>query len=326
LSSFACAIPGILATRTIRDRRDRFTTILVAPLMSCSARLPVYTILIAAFVPAERYLGGVVGLQGLTLFMMYGLGVVVAVPVAWLLRKTLFRGEKPPFILEIPSYKYPQARIVLKKVYREGREFIVRAGTLILAVTIVVWALAYFPRSAEIGFEFEAQRQSLTQTTQNPDLLEAQLNQLDFEESAAYLRESYLGWVGRWVEPVFAPLGWDWRIATATIASFPAREIIVATLGTLFHLGQNVDEDSTSLIETLQQATHPDGTPLFTFAVALSVMVFFALCCQCGATLATMKRETHQWRWPIITFVYMTVLAYVAAFLMYNAAVIVGWG
>ncbi len=325
LSSFACAIPGILATRTIRDRRDRFTTILVAPLMSCSARLPVYTILIAAFVPAERYLSGLIGLQGLTLFFMYCLGVVVAVPASWILRKTLFRGDQPPFILEIPSYKIPQARTVFRKVYREGREFLVRAGTLILAVTIVVWALAYFPRSPEIAETFEAQRATIELVSATPEQRAEELRQVNFDESATYLRESYLGRAGRWIEPVFTPLGWDWRIATATIASFPAREIVIATLGTLFHLGSEVDEADRSLITTLQDAKHPDGTPLFTFAVALSIMVFFALCCQCAATLAIIKRETRQWRWPLLCFTYMTVLAYVASWIMYNAAVGLGW-
>jgi ferrous iron transport protein B len=324
LSSFACAIPGIMATRTIQNRRDRFTTILVAPLMSCSARLPVYLIMIGAFVPARELLGGFLGLQGLVLFLMYCLGVTVAVPVAWVLKKTLLRGEKPPFILELPSYKIPYGRTVLAKMYSEGREFVVRAGTLIFAVTIIVWALAYFPRAERIGQTFEAKREAIEAAAMPEDARAEALSQIADEEEGAYLRDSYLGRMGHAVEPAFRPLGWDWRIATAVIASFPAREIIVATLGTLFNMGSDEDETSAGLRSTLAMATRDDGTRLFNLPVALSIMVFFALCCQCGATLATIKRETGQWRWPIITFSYMTTLAYVAAFLTYQIAMRVG--
>jgi ferrous iron transport protein B len=326
LSSFACAIPGIMATRTISDRRDRFTTILVAPLMSCSARLPVYVIMIGAFVPDNKVLGGLFSLPALTLFFMYALGVSVAVPIAWLLKKTVFKGEKPPFILEMPSYKVPQARVVALKVYREGREFIQRAGTLIFAVTIVVWALAYFPRAESIAEYYNAQRAEVEAAGLEAEALDTRLAEIDDLEAGDFLRDSYLGRAGHFVEPVFRPLGWDWRIATATIASFPAREIIVATLGTLFNLGADEDEESEGLLATLQGATWPDGRPLFNIAVALSIMVFFALCAQCAATLVTIKRETGQWRWPILTFVYMTTLAYVGAFLAFRAATLAGLG
>ena len=326
LSSFACAIPGIMATRTISDRRDRFTTILVAPLMSCSARLPVYVIMIGAFVPDNKVLGGLFSLPALTLFLMYALGVAVAVPIAWLLKKTVFKGEKPPFILEMPSYKVPQASVVARKVYREGREFVQRAGTLIFAVTIIVWALAYFPRAESITEAYNAQRAEAEAAGLEAEALEARLTEINDLESGDYLRDSYLGRVGHFVEPVFRPLGWDWRIATATIASFPAREIIVATLGTLFNLGADEDAESEGLLATLQGATWPDGRPLFNIAVALSIMVFFALCAQCAATLVTIKRETGQWRWPVLTFVYMTVLAYAGAFIAFHAATLAGLG
>jgi len=326
LSSFACAIPGIMATRTISDRRDRFTTILVAPLMSCSARLPVYVIMIGAFVPDNKVLGGLFSLPALTLFLMYALGVAVAVPIAWLLKNSIFKGEKPPFILEMPSYKVPQPTVVALKVYREGREFLQRAGTLIFAVTIVVWALAYFPRAESIGASYDAQRAQAEAAGLDAQALDLRLMELDDLESGDYLRDSYLGRVGHFVEPVFRPLGWDWRIATATLASFPAREIIVATLGTLFNLGADETEESEGLLATLRGATWPDGRPLFNVAVALSIMVFFALCAQCGATLITIKRETGQWRWPLLTFAYMTVLAYVGAFIAFHVATLVGLG
>lgn len=320
ITSFACAIPGVLATRTIHHRRDRLATILVAPLMSCSARLPVYVIMISAFIPSKALLGGFLNLQGVMLFLMYALGVCVAVPMAWIFKKIFFRGAKPPFILEMPSYKVPQLRSVGMKVYREGKDFVVRAGTLICAVTVLVWALAYFPHATEIGARFDAERTAAATSIHDPAALESALATLDTRESGEYLRDSFMGRFGHAVEPVFKPLGWDWRIATATIASFPAREIIVATLGTLFNLGDELDETSPGLIETLRAATWPDGRPLFTIPVALSIMVFFALCCQCAATLVTIRRETLQWRWPIISFTYMTVLAYVAALITYQGA------
>jgi ferrous iron transport protein B len=326
LSSFACAIPGVMATRTISDRRDRFTTIMVAPLMSCSARLPVYVIMIAAFVPDNKVLGGLFSLPAVVLFLMYALGVAVAVPIAWILKKTIFKGEKPPFILEMPSYKVPQPGVVARKVYREGKEFLVRAGTLIFAVTIVVWALAYFPRPIEVAERYEAQRAEAEAAGMDAEALETRLTEISDQESGEYLRGSYLGQMGHVVEPVFRPLGWDWRIATATIASFPAREIIVATLGTLFNLGADEDAESEGLLATLQGATWPDGRPLFNIAVAISIMVFFALCAQCAATLVTIKRETGQWRWPVLTFVYMTVLAYAGAFIAFHAATLAGLG
>ena len=334
MSSFACAIPGIMATRTICNHRDRFTTILVAPLMSCSARLPVYLIMIAAFVPADKTVFGFVGLQGLTLFLMYCLGAFIAVPIAWLLKKTLFKGKKPPFLLEMPSYKIPQVSAVLNKVYREGREFLERAGTLIFSVTVVVWALAYFPHADAISQQFDQQRTELIAATPEGPERETALNALNHLESGAFLDHSYLGLTGKVIEPIFRPLGWDWRIATAVIASFPAREIIVATLGTLFNLGAEEDETSQGLLDTLRAATWPDdpaadpptGRLLFNLPVALSIMVFFALCMQCAATLATMKRETGSWRWPALTFSYMTTLAYVAAFITYQGTSLLGWG
>ncbi|GMV99783.1 MAG: ferrous iron transport protein B [Candidatus Hydrogenedentota bacterium] len=326
LSSFACAIPGVMATRTIANRRDRFATILVAPLMSCSARLPVYIIMIGAFVPDRTVLGGVVNVQGLTLFLMYCLGVAIAIPVAWLLKKTLLKGDPPPFVLELPSYKTPQVGTVARKVWRQGMEFLKRAGTLIFAITIIVWALAYFPRSESISESFDAQREAATAAAMNETDLAEQLANLDNEEASAHVENSYFARMGHAIEPVVRPLGWDWRIGMATIASFPAREIIVATLGTIFKLGSDVSEEDEVLRNALREATRADGSPLFTLPVALSVMVFFALCCQCGATLVVIRRETQSWRWPAFTFAYMTALAYVAALVVYQAGTAAGLG
>ncbi|MDA0711358.1 MAG: ferrous iron transporter B, partial [bacterium] len=319
LSSFACAVPGVMATRTIEDRKDRIATMLVAPLMSCSARLPVYTIFIAAFIP-DRAWGGF-GLQGMTLFAMYGLGIVLAVPIAWTVKKTLLKGESTPFILELPSYKVPDVRTVVIRVYQSARHFLERAGTLILAATIVMWALAYFPRPDALLTQQEGERIVFRDQGASPEALAA----LNAKLASELIGQSYLGEMGKMIEPLVRPLGWDWRIGMATLASFPAREVIVAVLGTIYSLGE-VDEGSLSLRDALQKATWEDGTNVFNIPVALSIMVFFALCAQCVSTLAVIQRETQSWRWPLLTFSYMTVLAYIGAFIAYQLGMYLGWG
>jgi len=320
LSSFACAIPGIMATRTIGDRRDRLTTILVAPLISCSARLPVYSVMIAAFVPNTPFLGGIVRLQGLTLLLMYCLGIVLAIPMAWLIKKTLLKGATPPFLLELPSYKMPQLRTVFLKVYRQGKEFIKRAGSLIFALTIVTWALAYFPDLPENQkADFAQLRAEIENQPMSEAERESALSHIELQENRARLENSFLGRTGHAVEFLFEPIGWDWRIGVATLSSLPAREVVVATLGIIFNI-ENPDEDtSEGLVSALRGARRPDGTSLFTVPVALSLMVFFALCCQCGGTLIIIYRETNSFRWPIFTLSYMTLLAYFAAWIVFHA-------
>jgi len=332
LSSFACAIPGIMATRVIKDPRERLITILIAPLMSCSARLPVYVLLIAAFVPQETYLGGLLGLQAMTMFAMYLIGVVVAIGVAWVLKKTILKTGTSSFVMELPSYKLPSLRNITQRMWEGGWSFVRDAGTLIVAVTVLVWAAGYFPRGDQTEFEklsndkseVVAQIEALGDEPSDLELqpleeeLEGLQNQLG-RLQAAQLRRSFLGRVGRWIEPVVIPLGWDWRIGSAAIASFPAREVVVSTMGVIFGLGDDVNEETPSLRQTLKNATWENSDrKLFTLPVALSLMVFFALCAQCVSTLAVMKRETNSWRWPIFTFVYMTTLAYVAAWLTYQ--------
>ncbi len=325
ISSFACAIPGIMATRTIDDRRSRLLTILVAPLMSCSARLPVYTLLIAAFIPRESILGGWIGIQGLTLFAMYCVGIGVAIPVAWILKKSLLAGESLPFVMELPSYKWPDSRTTYLRVYLKVKAFVTRAGTIILSAAVVMWALAYFPRSDRIEETFRAAQETV-RLNQVGEVQASALAALEAQMSAEFLEQSLLGRAGRFVEPAVRPLGWDWRIGMAAIASFPAREIVVASLGTIFSVGSDVDETSQTLRDVMRQAVRADGTPLFTIPVALSIMVFFALCAQCAATLAVMQRETGSWRWPIFAFTYMTGLAYLGAFVTYQATTALGWG
>ncbi len=336
LSSFACAVPGIMATRTIEDRRDRFVTMLIAPLMSCSARLPVYVLFIGAFVPSRPILGGAMNLQAATLLAMYLIGAVVAIPIALLLKATVLKGPTQSFLLELPTYKWPAIRTVFFRVFEQGKAFCVSAGTLIFAMTIIIWAMGYYPRSTAIAADFQARRLAAfqrhdvtppgevdrsTSSDTLPEPLREELDELDRAEAGANLSQSILGRMGQWIEPIVKPLGWDWRIGTAVIASFPAREVIIATMGTIYNLGGDQDEESVSLRAQLHSATWPDGRLVFNLPVALSIMVFFALCCQCGATLATIKREMQSWRWPVVTFVYMTGLAYLAALVTYQLAI-----
>lgn len=333
LSSFACAVPGVMATRVIENRRDRFTTMMVAPLMSCSARLPVYTVLIAAFIPAQSYWGGVLNLQGLTLAVMYLLGIVFAVAVAVVLKRTLLRGPTPPFVMELPSYKFPSLKTVLYRMTERGWAFLQRAGTLIFAVSILVWASLYYPRAGEETLrpllDEQAGLEERLEATEDPvarEALEAQLAGVDHRLAGAQQRQSFLGRMGHFIEPAVRPLGWDWRIGSAAIASFPAREVVVATLGVIYNLGSDVDIEAddgrTQLTAALQNAKWDDtGRPVFNIPVALSIMVFFALCAQCAATLAVIKRETNSWRWPLFTFAYMTGLAYLAALATYQIGI-----
>lgn len=385
MSSFACAIPGVMATRVIENRRDRMVTILVAPLMSCSARLPVYVLLTSLFVPEGDYR------RGLVLFGMYSLGVVIAIPVAWILKKTFFKGETPPFVMELPSYKWPSPRIVAYRVYDRAKAFVVRAGTLIFATSVIVWAAGYFPAdraenhkleqqvgdwNAEHGEELKTLDDELKPLREERAVLTAALDpeasQADraasvkqaiakkivergsadeVKRKAAELDEkieplaakadplhaeidpltdhlnhlngeamerSILGRIGHVIEPVVKPLGWDWKIGVGAIASFPAREVIIATLGTIYSLGSDVDENNEGLRSTMLAERWPDGSPVYTLPVGISIMVFFALCAQCAATLMVIRRETNSWAWPAFTFAYMTGLAYVGAFIAYQ--------
>lgn len=304
LSAFGCAVPAIMGARSIPDRRERFIAILLAPFMSCSARLPVYVLMIAAFVPATRILGGWLGLQGVVMFAMYMVGAVVAMPLAWLLRRTVFAGPAAAFVLELPSYKLPRLRAIAQRAWSASLEFVRRAGTIILLVNLVVWALAYFPRSPRVA---DAVAADAAQAGWNTEQAEQELE-------ARYLEHSYLGRAGRWIEPVVRPIGWDWRIGVAVLASFPAREVVVGTLGTIFSLGGDTSAESPPLKDALRNAKWPQtDESLFTLPVALSVMVFFALCAQCASTLVVMGRELRSWVWPAISFLSMTMIAYLAA-------------
>lgn len=345
LSSFACAIPGIMATRTIESPKDRLVTLLVAPLMSCSARLPVYTVLIGACIPPIRYLG-VIGLPGLTLLGMYLLGILGALGMAWLFKKTLLKGEPPPLILELPPYKRPLARVILRHMWDRSKLFLRRAGTVILGINILLWFLATYPRNAEIDRTFDTRRlaaiqaavpdattpqaaeQALqrlrdTASTETPDgsaALRDTLLQLDKEQAGEHLRNSFAGRLGHAVEPLIRPLGFDWKIGIGLVASFAAREVFVSTMSVVYNVGEfdDSDEGTASLVETLKAERRPDGTLLYTPLAGITLMVFYVFAMQCVSTVAVVRRETNSWKWPLFQLAYMTALAWVLALLTYQ--------
>jgi len=313
LSSVACAVPGIMATRVIENRRDRLATIVVAPLMSCSARLPVYSLLIGAFLTV----GYSWWVPGLTLFAMYMIGFVTAPLVALALKRTVLRGAPPLFVLELPAYKRPSLVAVGRRMFGAGWAFVRRAGTFILASMAIVWALLYFP-DRDAGGSYETRVAELRAEQKHDEA-----NKL----KAEWQRNSILGQTGRALEPVFHPLGWDWRLGVSAMASFPAREVIVGTLGIIYERG-DVDAGDDEQRQQLGEAIRDDWEkdPIrskYRVPVALSVMVFFALCCQCASTLAVIRRETKSWAWPAFTFAYMTVLAYIGAFVTFQVGRII---
>ena len=291
ISSFACAVPGIMATRVIPNRRDRIATILAAPFMTCSARLPVYALLIAAFVPATEI--GFLNLQGLVLLGLYLFGIVMGVLTALIMRKTTLRGPKPPFALMLPEFRRPNLQTVAIQLLGRAKVFLKRAGTVIFAVAVVVWALAYFPRAEELPAGLDANT-----------------------AAAAQMEQSWLGRAGKVVEPVFEPLGWDWRVSSAVIAGFPAREVVIAVLGTVYAVGDDADEGTLS--GRLKSATRPDGSKVFTLPMVIGLLIFYACCLQCAATLAIIRRETNSWRWPVFAWAYMTAIGYVGALLAFQ--------
>jgi ferrous iron transport protein B len=369
LSSFACAIPGIMATRTIESPKDRLVTILVAPLMSCSARLPVYTLLIAACVPNITVLG-FLKLTGLTMLSMYLLGIIVALLMAWLFKKTLLKGETPLLIMELPPYKRPLLRVVCRHMWDRSRLFLRRAGTVILGINILLWFLATYPRDLRVASQFNEKRVDLVRGTFRDvaghirlypvdrrnkdgwpigyggridrlqlqkdvtelsrtnrtavDLLQ-KLNAIDKEEAGAKLRQSFAGRMGHFIEPVIAPLGFDWKMGIGIVASFAAREVFVSTMSTVYNVGQE-GETKTQLIETLREQKRPDGRPVYTTLTAITLMVFYVFALQCVSTVAIVRRETNSWKWPVFQWLYMGVLAWGFAFVVFNFGRWMGWG
>ncbi|MBL8768827.1 MAG: ferrous iron transport protein B [Planctomycetes bacterium] len=327
LSGYACAIPAILATRTMDRQRDRLLTMLVIPLMTCSARLPVYGLLIAAIVPP----GDRAPLQqGLLMTAMYVFATLMALVVALVLGRTMLKGPRVPLVIEMPPYRLPQARIVLRSMWQQGREFMTKAGTIILACSIAMWLLLTFPRDVTLSRDFGAERAILeatlrTSTTGDLADLEQRIAALDAEELGERTRASYAGRIGHVIEPALTPLGFDWRVGIGILGAFAAREVFVSTMGIVFGIGSDADPEDALLRARLRAATWPDGRTLFTPLVCLSLMIFFALACQCMSTLAVIARETRGWRWPAFTFVYMTALAWLLSFAVYQGGRALGF-
>ena len=293
ISSYACAIPGIMAARTLSNERDRIITIMVVPLMSCSARLPVYVLFIGAFIPALAV--GPFSLQGLTLVGLYLLGTLMAFAAAWVLRRFVFQGDAGLFVMELPPYRLPQWKTVFYRMIDRAKAFVVRAGKIILGLSMVLWVLASYPKHPS-G---------------------------DAAQQAEY---SVVGRIGKAIEPAMRPLGYDWKISAAIVTSFAAREVIVSSLATIYSAGDDATEDSPILRERLQNDVGADGLPVYSIAVALSLLIFYVFALQCMSTLAIARRELGGWKWPAMMWLYMTGLGYVFAFAAYHAARAAGWG
>lgn len=299
LSSFACAVPGIMATRTIENPKDRVATIMIAPFMSCSARLPVYTLMIAAFFSGQKVLG-VISLGAVMILAMYLLGIGVAIVVAWILKHTILNAPAPPFAMELPPYRLPNLSNVGHLLLARVGAFLKQAGTVILAISILMWFLVTFPRS------------EVTDAGNNP---------------AIQVEDSYAGRAGHRIEPLIAPLGFDWKIGIGLISSFAARETVISTLSIIYNVGDDsTSAQSTFLVTAMRNAWRTDGSPVWTPLVAVSLMVFFVLACQCMSTVAIVRRETNSWRWPAFMVSYMLVLAYVASFVTYQGGRLLGLG
>jgi ferrous iron transport protein B len=300
LSSFACAVPGIMATRTIENPKDRVATIMIAPFMSCSARLPIYTLIIAAFFAGKTVLG-VISLGAVIILMMYLLGITVAIIVASILKRTILNAPPPPFVMELPPYRLPNFGNVAHALMTRCIVFLKRAGTVILSISILLWALMAFPRATtnKIGE--------------------------DTNTGAIQIENSFAGRAGRIIEPVIKPLGFDWKIGVGLISSFAARETIISTLSIVYNVGGSSEDKSASLIETLRNAKRSDGSPIWTPLTGVSLMIFFLLACQCMSTVAIVRRETNSWRWPLFMVGYMMVLAYIASFVTFQGGRLLGF-
>ena len=317
LSSFACAIPGIMATRTIDNPRDRLATIMIAPFMSCAARLPVYALLIGAFIPDTRY--GLLTLPAIVLFSMYFLGILAAVVVAWALKRTSLKGGKPLYVMELPPYRLPSLRSVFVTVRDRSWLFLRKAGTVILAASIILWFLASYPGPGPEGAALET-RIAAAEAANDAEVAA----ELQHELSGLSLRNSFAGRAGRLLEPIIEPLGFDWRIGISLITSFAAREVMVSTMATVYNLDDEEDGFQ-SLRETLRNAVDPEtGAAAYTTLTAISLMVFFVLACQCMSTVAVVRRETNSWRWPIFMVVLMNGMAWGASFLVFQGGRLLG--
>jgi ferrous iron transport protein B len=313
LSGFACAVPAVMATRTMERRRDRILTMMVVPLMTCSARLPVYTLVIAALIPASR------AVQGLLMVGMYGFSVLTSLLAALVMSKLVrpLKAKRLPFFIELPPYRFPRLGGVLLMMWQRASMFLREAGTVILTCSIALWALLYFPRELPAG-----------SPNYDQQLLTAPVEQraaIENAKASARLTHSYGGKLGQLLEPAIAPLGFDWKIGVGLIGAFAAREVFVSTMGIVYSVGGGADASSDDLRQALRREKSSDGKPAYPPLVGLALMIFFALACQCMSTLAVVKRETGGYRWPLFLFGYMTALAWVVTFVVYQVGRLLGF-
>jgi ferrous iron transport protein B len=310
VSGLACAVPAIMSARSIENKKERLLTIMVTPLMSCSARLPVYTVLIALVIPNKMYLG-FISLQGLVMMLMYFLGTFMALLAAYIMKWFIKSREKSFFILELPSYRGPRWKNIVTTMVERAKIFVFEAGKVIMVISLLLWVLSTFgpPKKMHaVTVKYE------NLTKQNP----SQAKEYEKLESTDRLENSYAGILGKSIEPVIRPLGYDWKIGIALITSFAAREVFVGTMATLYSVGDDADENSATLREKMRAATWPNGDKVYTLGAGLSLLVFYALAMQCMSTLAIVKRETRSWKWPLIMLAYMTGLAYIMSFIAYQ--------
>ena len=310
VSSVACAVPAIMATRSIDNWKERMITIFIAPLVSCSARIPVFTILIALAVPAD-YVFGFINVQGLVLMGLYILGFVAAMLSALVMKFLIKSKERSYFIMELPSYKVPRWKNIGFTIFEKVKTFVFEAGKVIVALSVILWVLAsYGPGEAMLKAEKESEETGVAQ-----NLNEEQVHNL---YASKKLEASYAGHFGHFIEPAIKPLGFDWKIGIALITSFAAREVFVGTMATIYSIGTASDEEST-LVQKMRAEVHPDtGKPMYTFALSASLIIFYLFAMQCMSTLAVTKRETKSWKWPMLQLVYMTGLAYLCSFVVYS--------
>ena len=306
ISGTACAIPAIMATRNIENWKERLITILVTPFTTCSARLPVYLIIIALVIPEGSFLG--ISYQALTLMMLYMLGFGMAIFSAYILNKILKSNRKSFLVIEMPNYKVPVLRDVLITVFEKTKSFVLEAGKIILAISIILWVLAsYGP-----GENFNDAENIITEKFEKFENIN-----IESEIASHKLEHSYIGIIGKSIEPVIKPLGYDWKIGIGLIASFAAREVFVGTLATIYSVG-NTDDVESTIKESMSSEVYSDGSKVFTLASGISLLLFYAFAMQCMSTLAVVKKETNSWKWPLLQLIIMTLIAYVVAFISFQ--------
>jgi len=310
VSGLACAVPAIMSARSIENKKERLLTIMCTPLMSCSARLPVYTVLIALVIPHKMYFG-FISLQGMVMMLMYFLGTFMALIAAFVMKWFIKSSEKSFFILELPAYRGPRWKNILTTMVERAKIFVVEAGKVIMVISLLLWVLSTYGPPEKMK---AVTTKYATLVQQNP----SQSGEYNKLEATEHLENSYAGILGKSIEPVIHPLGYDWKIGIALITSFAAREVFVGTMATLYSVGDNADENSATLRQKMNAATWPNGDKVYTLAAGLSLLVFYALAMQCMSTLAVVKRETHTWKWPVIMLLYMTGLAYIMSFITFH--------